>query len=189
METENNTPLKLNSDKELTVDIKNIEDLLNSIKYATIQMEKAKEALISDELDRDFSYIKSRLDDVLDKQIHLREVVFENFEKDVKKSLNTSFSTLPKEDTLKTLVFELNRFNKVDALLSKLNLKNTIISSIVTTVLVVGALAYTKYDDKIFANYITSQIKANNYVLAKSQFEITKNNQYSVEFRKKETQK
>lgn len=168
--------VKLNSEKELTVNISSLEDLLNSIKYATSKMEKAKEGLGGFELNKDFSYIKDKLDLVLDKQTALRDVVFYDFEKDVKKSI----SSLPKEDTLQALMFELNRFNKVDVILNKISIKNTIITSIVMSVLVAVAIIATKITDEKIQAYHKAAFAKEYFMFSKNGFELSENSTNSV---------
>lgn len=173
--------IKLNTDKELTVNISSLEDLLNSIKYATSKMEQAKEGLTGVELQKDFSYIKDRLDLVMSIQKNLRDVVFEDFQKDTKKTL----SNLPREDTVQALIFELNRFNKVDVLLNKISIKNTIIYSMVMSVLVVAGITYSKVIDDKYESYLTSKIRTENFIISKKDWIVSKNDNYTIEIKRK----
>lgn len=177
---ENNDVIKLNTEKELVVNVESIEDLLNSIKFASNKLIEAKEGLEMREIDKDYAAIKRSLELVLENSNNVRHLDLPNFEKQLKKGLEG----LPKEDTLKALLFEVERFQGVDVLFKKMRTRNIIISSLIAMIVTISAIGYSGMDDKVLRIYHHSQLQKTNFILPKTQYELVSNKNGIATFKK-----
>lgn len=177
---ENNDVIKLNTEKELVVNVESIEDLLNSIKFASNKLKEAKEGLEMREIDKDYAAIKRSLDLVLENSNNVRHLDLPNFEKQLQRGLEG----LPKEDTIKALLFEVERFQGVDVLFKKMRTRNIIISSLIAMIVTISAIGYSGMDDKVLRIYHHSQLQKTNFVLPKTQYELVSNKNGIATFKK-----
>lgn len=163
--------IKFNKEKEIVVDLKSMEDMLNAVNYTTAKLENAKAGIERLELEKDFEPIKQNLDLILVNSINMRDLIFPNFEK----ALNDSLKELPKDDTIKAMLFEMEKFQGIDSLFNKFKIKYLIAASLISSIITVGVIGYLKVDDQLLKEYIMNQAKKENWLISKTLYEIKSN--------------
>lgn len=164
--------------KKLNVNLENIEDLVNIINYATNQLKEAKEG---NGTSHDYALVKKRIDLVIEIINNYNETYFPNFEKRVDRQLKK----LPNEETIKTLVFELDKLKGIDTIFQKFKTRSILLSIFITALTTTLILSYVKVDDKLLHKYLMYQIKKNNYILPKAKYELSSKNSTKITFNKK----
>lgn len=172
--------IKFNKEKEIVVDLKSMEDMLNAVNYTTAKLEKAKEGLEALELQKDFEPIKQNLELILINSTNMRDLIFPNFEK----ALNKSLKELPSDDTIKSMLFEMEKFQGIDSLFNKLKIKYLIAASLISSIITVGVIGYSKIDDEFSKAYFMKQIKEENWVVSKRMYEFKSNSNGIVVLKK-----
>ena len=164
---------------DLTVSLKSIEDILNSINFVTKKMEEANEK-INGGIDKSTNeYITNSLQ-LLKKNVNeIKDEVIP-----VNLSIDKKFDNLPTENTIKALLFEVEKLGNIEKTVKKIKSSHIITTAIVTAVVTVSALSYTKLDDAVFYNYVKSQISKNSWVLNKKIYELIQNKNNVIVFKK-----
>lgn len=176
MSEETNEIIKINSEKEIVVDVNSIEDLLSTIKYVTTKMEEVK---------KNFQPIEHA------QIIESLEPIINNI-KNMKYSVDDSLASVQEQmklmkpaidqDMIKTFVFELEKFKNVDSTIKKIKAKTiafTVFVSILSTAVVIEYFDFTK---SVSSFLIKKQISKQNYVIPKNNFNLQKlsNGQYKL---------
>jgi hypothetical protein len=172
--------IKFNKEKEIVIDLKSMEDMLNAVNYTTAKLEKAKEGLEALELQKDFEPIKQNLELILINSTNMRDLTFPNFEK----ALNNSLKEVPKDETIKAMLFEMEKFQGIDSLFNKFKIKYLVAASLLSSFITLGVIGYLKIDDKFSKAYFINKIKKENWVVSKTMYEFKSNNNGIVVLKK-----
>jgi len=165
--------------KDVKVDIKSIEDILNSINFVTKKMEEANEKInggvdagTNEYITTSLQIIKKNVNEIKDEVIPINH------------SIDKKLDSLPSENTIKALLFEVEKLGNIEKTVKKIKSSHIFITAIVTAVVTVSALSYSKLDDAVFYNYVKSQISKNSWVLDKKIYELKQNTNTQVVFKK-----
>jgi hypothetical protein len=147
--------VKMNAQKELVVNVENIESLLNAIEYSTNKI-KDVDAIASGEA----------LKESLQKIEEIRK-------------------NMPKQSILKSLSFEIEKLSNLDKSFSKLRGVHIAVTAALTAIITIAAMTWTEFDNKLVHNYILNGLKKENLVASKKFWKVQNSNKNRVVLIKK----
>lgn len=178
--------LSINKDKEMTVNIESVEELMSATIFLTEEMKKAKEGLSVANLTTDFTNVRQELKSHYDKLDTFFERDFpdlvEKNQKEIKK-LN-----LPNDEQIASLNFDIKKISNVVPALKKIKGIHIFSSIVMTTIVIISTMFFTKYDDELINRYLTynlkKEIKKENWIVPKDKYEIIRKSSNRVIFEK-----
>jgi len=179
-ESKNEDLIKLNSNKEMTVNVESIEDLLNSIKYATQKLNEAKEVAESKDLLHNISSVKGSMDLLIGRLDNLAD----NEVPKLKKEVSEVGKKLPSDGMLKSLHYELEKIGGIDESFKKLRGWHIVLTSIITAIVITGSLSFAKYDDELIRAIHLNQVQKQNWVLSRTKYKLESNKNGIAKFKK-----
>jgi hypothetical protein len=178
--------VKINKDKEMIVNIENFEQLYASTIFLTNEVKKAKEGLSVanftsnfGDVREDFKRLNNKINTFVDRD--LPDLV-EGNQKEIKK-LN-----LPTNEQIASLNFDIKKISNVAPALKKIRGIHIIISILMTAIVIIATMFFTKYDDEIINRYLTynvkKEIKKENWIVPKDGYQIISKSSNRVIFEK-----
>lgn len=172
-ENEEKQVVRLNKDKELIVDISSMESLLNAINYATSKLERADALTNAEGLEKGVRHLND----------NIKMLILDEFPK-FQKQQAEHFSKLPNEALLKNLSYEIEKISGFDKVIRKIKSWNIAVTAVLTAVITVAAMSYSKYDDRLIYEFIKKDVSRSNWVLDRGVYELQTNDKNRVVFTK-----
>ena len=176
--------IKLNAKKEMTVDIAGIEDILNTLNYVTKKMDESRELLYKSNsenesnslfsLEEKISRFSSEIESL---KLQVTAMSRDNFERldnniDIRLSQNEEklLEKMPKEETIKSLFFQIEKLGSIDKHFKKQKTKTIAIAVIAAVISTAGVLQYFDLNKSVSSYLIKNKIKKENYIISKKKF-------------------
>lgn len=189
--------VKLNTEKDIVVDIKSMEDLINTLNYVTKKMNESKELLYksneNDEksnlfsLETKISRFSSEIEALKTRVAGNRESfqrLDNNIDVRLTKNEEKLLEKLPKEETIKSLFFQVEKLGSIDKHFQKLKIRTIAISIVATIISTAGVLQYFDLTKSVSSYLIKNKIKKENYLISKKKYLGKKLSDGSLKFTK-----
>lgn len=165
--------VKMNRNKEFIIDIDSVEKLLHAINYSTKKLERADAITNAEGLETQIV----RLND------NIKMLILDEVPK-FQKQQAEQFDKLPSEALLKNLSYEIEKISGFDKVIRKIKSWNIAVTAIVTAVITVLGMSYSKVDDMLIYEFIKRDISKSNWVLDRGAYELQTNDKNRVVFTK-----
>lgn len=190
--------IKLNSKKEMVVDINEIQDILNSLNFVTKKMDESRELLYKSNNENESNSLFS-LEEKISKfsneieglKLQVTAMSRDNFERldnniDIRLSQNEEklLEKMPKEETIKTLFFQIEKLGSIDKHFKKQKTKTIAIAVITAVISTAGVLQYFDLNKSVSSYLIKNKIEKENYIISKKKFNGKRLSDGSLKFTK-----
>ncbi|MCD6257970.1 MAG: hypothetical protein J7J31_00040 [Helicobacteraceae bacterium] len=165
--------VKMNRDKELVIDIDSVEKLLLAINHSTKRLESADAIMNAEGLEKAVGRLNH----------NIKMLILDEFPK-FKKEQAQQFEKMPNEALLKNLSFEISKISSFDKAIGKIKGKHIAITAVLTAVITMVGMSYTKVDDMLIYEYIKKDIYKKNWILDRGVYELQTNEKNRVVFTK-----
>ncbi len=163
-----NPLVKLNTNKEIVVNIDSLQDLISTITYVTNKLEEVK----GDFQPIDNDKIMKSLKPIEDNINRLKNDVHDTLE-NVTKQLKLVEPAVS-ENLIKSFIFELERFKPVDSIINKLKTSQIVLTIITTAIVTTGVIQYYDLTQGLNSYMIKKNIKRLNIVAPYSKYNVQK---------------
>ncbi len=156
--------VKLNTNKEIVVNIDSLQDLISTITYVTNKLEEVK----GDFQPIDNEKIMKSLKPIEDNIDRLKNDVHDTLE-NITKQLKLVEPAVS-ETLIKSFIFELERFKPVDVILNKLKTSQLVMTIITTAIVTAGVIQYFDLTSGTTAYFVKKNIERLNFIVPRKKF-------------------